>query len=555
MDLLPLEKKDGLAPEHFPFAWQAVIFRNWGKIAPKQIAEVLETDSETVIQEAERLGISKIPFLPEWRKRGYLTILRENWHLLSYRQLIKLLEIDEEILSKWLYNEDFLFVKLGGHKPDVAEPKYTQLTEENIRRTEEISNLICSQDFAYKELPFAFNEHFKKLAPPVKPDFARGRCLIEERIVHAYLGGSGDLLELDVEACFPDSYLSAVAARGITGLFVHAVLNQLSEFPFDLKLSKGFNQRRAVLNEIVERLRKYGISLYLYLNEPRGLPLSFFKTNPKMLGHVYDGLGALCTSLPEVKDYLFASVRDLFAAVSGLGGVITITMSENLTNCYSRAEAEGTSCLRCAGRNKAEVVAEVNSIIESGMRAAGSKSKLIAWNWGWNDMYNFSEAETEQAIAALPKDAQLLCNSEEMLPIRVGCVEDKVFDYTISQSGRAPSPYTRKVFAMCDKQKRKKYAKIQLNNSWECCAPPFLPVFELNRKHLEICLNVKWTGFCSAGRLAAIPRPIWNSIRTLIMRMGKTMKSGCQKPTAKTPYISVRRQSCFPMRFQNFPLA
>ena len=505
MDLLPV-RACSLRPDWFPAVWQAVIFRNWGKVSAERIAAVLRTDAETVRREAERLGIGEIPFRPEWRKRGYLTIVRENWFLLSYAQLCTLLEIDGSALENWLYHEDFLYVKLGWNKPDVGEPVYAPLTEAQRRRTEEIAKLVRAQDLTEEERPFDFETRFRKLADP--PSFAAGgKVLIGERIVHAYLGGSGDLAELDAEACFPDSYLAAVAARGVTGLFIHAVLDQLSPFPFQPERSAGFEARRAVLADLAARLKRHGLALYLYLNEPRGLPLSFFDSHPGLLGATEAGLGALCTSLPEVKAYIREGVRDLFGSVAGLGGVITITMSENLTNCYSRSFGQPTSCPRCAGRSRAEVVAEVNTLIREGMREAGSDAKLIAWNWAWNARSGFSAQEVERALCLLPEDAAAMCNSEELLPMKVGEVEYYVLDYTVSQSGRAPSPFTRDFFALCDRAGRRKFAKIQLNDSWECCAAPFFPVFDTNKKHLDNLLACGVDGLVLGWTLGGYPSP------------------------------------------------
>lgn len=100
MDLLPLQAT-GLRPDWFPTVWQAVIFRNWGKVPAENLAAVLRTSPETVAREAARLGLSDLPYSAEWRKRGYLTIVRENWYLLSYAQLETLLGIDAKTLENW----------------------------------------------------------------------------------------------------------------------------------------------------------------------------------------------------------------------------------------------------------------------------------------------------------------------------------------------------------------------------------------------------------------------------------------------------------------------
>ena len=553
MDLLPLQKT-AFAPEYFPAGWQAVIFRNWGKVRADRIAAVLGTTAEQVKTEAERLGLENVPYLPVWRKRGYLTIVRENWYLLSYGQLETLLEIDGETLEKWLYHEDFLFVKLGGFKPDVSAPAFAPLDEAQRKRTEEIAAIVRAQDLRAEEQPFDFEKRFSAIPAPAKWE-RKGNVLIEDRIVHTYLGGSGDLLETDLDACFSDAYLAAVSARGVNGLFIHAVLDQLIRFPFEPARSKGFKARQEILREICARMKKFGISLYLYLNEPRGLPLSFFQTHPELLGDVSGGLGALCTSLPQVKEYLKNAVRELFVAVPELGGIITITMSENLTNCYSHTCERDTQCPRCKNRLRAEVVSEVNSLIREGMRAAGSDAKLIAWVWSWNESRGFRPDEVEKGIGMLPEDVAVMCNSEEKLPVRVGEVDNEVFDYTVSQSARAPSPYTRSVFAMCDRKNRKKYAKIQLNTSWECCTAPFLPVFETSRKHMDNLLSCGVSGLILGWTLGGYPSPNMEYFMTRYTENGPDYEEWLEKTYGTDAEKIGRATHTLSEAFENFPFA
>jgi hypothetical protein len=54
---------------------------------------------------------------------------------------------------------------------------------------------------------------------------------------------------------------------GVTGVWLHGVLSELSPYPFDPARSVGYEARRANMKALIERCRKYGISLYLYLND------------------------------------------------------------------------------------------------------------------------------------------------------------------------------------------------------------------------------------------------------------------------------------------------
>ena len=54
----------------------------------------------------------------------------------------------------------------------------------------------------------------------------------------------------------------------------------------------------------------------------------------------------MCTSVPEVREYLAASVESICRAVPELAGFFTITGSENLTNCWSHGNGKGVPALR-----------------------------------------------------------------------------------------------------------------------------------------------------------------------------------------------------------------
>ena len=124
------------------------------------------------------------------------------------------------------------------------------------------------------------------------------------------------------------------------------------------------------MRALTERLDKYGIKLYIYLNEPRSMPLKAFEKFPELRGHVRDGEACLCTSTETVQSYLRDSVETVCRAVPLIGGFFTITRSENLTNCYSHTGSVGKECLcpRCKTKGVGEVVASVISCILEGAR-------------------------------------------------------------------------------------------------------------------------------------------------------------------------------------------
>ena len=63
---------------------------------------------------AESMGLPPAAAVPaEQKSRGYITLIRRNWHLLPYDQLLELVEMTPEQLAFALREDDFLWVKLG----------------------------------------------------------------------------------------------------------------------------------------------------------------------------------------------------------------------------------------------------------------------------------------------------------------------------------------------------------------------------------------------------------------------------------------------------------
>ena len=106
--MLPQIKKVPLQKEIFPRTWQTVIFRNYGLISTDKIAKTLGCSEETVIAEAKRMGLSAVQYDGRWEKRGFITLVRNNWYLLDYEQLKTLLGYDDARLEFVLEKEDFL---------------------------------------------------------------------------------------------------------------------------------------------------------------------------------------------------------------------------------------------------------------------------------------------------------------------------------------------------------------------------------------------------------------------------------------------------------------
>ena len=396
----PLPDENGTAPAvespWFPGRQYAFVWRNWTLVPARKLAEVLETPVENVRALAESMGLPPQRAIePEWNSpQGYITVLRRNWHLLPYDQLLTLLGITREELAWRLIEDDYLFVKLGYRKPYCPPLHYEKPSEQAERQAARIAAQVrdIRPATAVAETPrFAFIDEFsrshkparKRQEPATADTGGQGFAL---RIIYPYCATFGDPLTDPELSSYPEGLLQRLSEAGVNGIWMHSVLRTLVPPDGIFPGADDAGLRIEGLKRLVERAAKYGIGIYLYVNEPRAMNLSFFESDPRrkaLMGSAEGDQRALCTSVPEVLDWTSRSLESVFRQVPGLSGVFTITASENLTNCASRG-GQG-QCERCRNRSYADLIVEVNTAIEKGVRSGSPDAKVLVWDWGWND--------------------------------------------------------------------------------------------------------------------------------------------------------------------------
>ena len=114
--------KDGGAPvaePHFPNRLYLFVWRNWELANTDRIAKVLRTTEKAVLKIGYSMGLPPKPRLTsDQLRRIYITVIRQNWHVLPHEQLIELLGWDRAKYEYTLKEDDFLWSKLGlGVKP------------------------------------------------------------------------------------------------------------------------------------------------------------------------------------------------------------------------------------------------------------------------------------------------------------------------------------------------------------------------------------------------------------------------------------------------------
>ena len=506
---------------HFPTRFHAFVWRNWPLVPSDRLAKVAGCRLRDVQRVARAMGLRvQSRITEEAQRRSHLTVIRRNWHLLPYDQLLVLLGWSPEQLAYTLREDDFLYIKLGSHKPQCEPVRWVPSDASAVAREENLARIVrenfpdgvnSSEPLFHfvKTLSARPTKKYRPLGPPTGL-----------RLCYSYFALYGDpLLEPELDP-YPDGYLAQLAASGVNAVWLQAVLHKLAPFPWQPELSARHEERLKNLLQLVARARRHGIDVYLYLNEPRSMPLAFFESHPELKGVVQGDHATLCTSHVEVQQWMRDSVELICRAVPDLGGFFTITASENLTNCWSHGG--GANCPRCRARPPAEIIAGVNAIIVEGIRRAQPTGKsssphpapqLLAWDWGWNDAW------APDIISRLPVECALMSVSEWSLPIERGGVKSAVGEYSISSIG--PGPRAQRHWQLARQRGLRVVAKIQANVTWELSAVPYIPALENVAQHAANLRAAGVEDVMLGWTLGGHPSPNLEVVQTLL-RPGMT---------------------------------
>lgn len=600
--LINIPRVDAAFPEvaavpepHFPSRLYQFVWRNWALANLDRMAEVVRAKPEELAELARELGLPpKRPLSEDYLRRIYITVIRQNWHLLPEPQIIALLGWNPDHFAFTLKEDDFLDVKLGRvkpacdplyyHPPTPAERKKAASIRAALRRAlpEGIASLGQPR-FAFVEQLSAVEpgpgwqvqvpggrpalaaaaRRFGPASRPVPPSRSsqpsRAARVVEvtldpqrspgevvltpqvsgmrvtagseqaaihalyrlrrdwparevvsteawpTRFLYSYFALYGDPLFEGDAAGLPDGYLDRAAANGMNGVWIQGVLNTLAPSKAFPEFGKGWELRLRNLRALVARAAGFGIRVYLYLNEPRAMPPEFFEKYPGIRGTPGQGVYAMCTSTAVVRDWLRESIAHVFGEVPGLGGIFTITMSENHTNCFSHGGAWGdrdpvaTDCPRCSRRTGAETIAEFVQTLRDGVRRHSRTAEILSYDWGWGTPL------ARSLIAKLPKDTGVISISEWSQPVMRGGVQTAVGEYSMSVVG--PGPRAQRNWKLARENGLASIAKTQFNNTWEISAVPYIPVLPLVLEHCENLAKAGIQGVMASWTCGGYPSP------------------------------------------------
>ncbi|MBM3999650.1 MAG: hypothetical protein FJ297_08960 [Planctomycetes bacterium] len=501
----------------FPNRLHAYVWRNWALVPHDRLARVIGATEDQIGRVALRMGLEPARGLTDAQlRRAHLTIIRRNWHLLPYDQLLALLDWAAERLAYTLREDDFFFVKVGNLKPKCEPLRWSEPTAEESARADEIAAIVRAH-FPDGRLEgdqplFAFIDALRAPVPPGASVRAEPRTDAIPaskdplRIGYSYFALCGDpLIDRDLDP-YPDGLLRRLALVGATAVWLHIELAHLAALPWNP--DARIDQRREALRDLVVRSARHGLRVFLYLNEPRALPAksTVFEHNPAWRGIEEQGYHAVCTSAPDVRAAIRDGIADLCRAVPELGGFFSITASENLTSCWSHGR--GDTCPRCASRGPAEVIAEVSRTFAEGVALAGGRQRYVAWDWGWHDDWALD------VIRRLPDSAQLMSVSEWSLPIERGGVKTEVGEYSISAIG--PGPRAKRHWEAAQARGLRVAAKVQCGNTWEMSAVPYLPVLENVTRHAAALRELGVRDLLLGWTTGSHPSPNIDAMREII---------------------------------------
>ena len=283
-----MELPVGSAPEplafpHFPSRLHAVVWRNWQLVAPAKLAEVVGATKEQITRLAESMGLPPAGHVPpDLIRRAYITIIRRNWHLLPYEQLLTLLDMTPEQLAFALREDDFLFIKLGNLKPKMcsghvrgAGPSGSQACRGRSSSSSRAGS-ARSSDRAVSRDSLSWigcRACLGEFRPPARRE-AEG-----PRFLSSYFGTFGDPLADGAADSFPEGLLGAPGELR-------------SQWRLASCRAPSARSRRAGLPGIRPGLgthgwptfagwsngpQRFGIDVYLYMNEPRAMPVGLLR--------------------------------------------------------------------------------------------------------------------------------------------------------------------------------------------------------------------------------------------------------------------------------------
>lgn len=493
----------GALRPYFPTVAHQFVWRNWDLVPEERIATALHSTPATVREIARTMGLGKQSINSRHSQQLRFKALRRNWNFVPYSQLTSLLGMSVPEIWNML-SQDAFYISDLGPKPECSSVR--------IDKSAKLSSGVipyfrAGMIAAPMEERFHFIELLNNLIPESKAAGEGSQLALVPRIAFPYYARFGNVLSNgNFKSPYTPAVLENMARMKLDAIWLGAMYQHLIRTKIFPEFGKESRVQLANLNWLIEGAKKHGLGVYLYLNEPRGMPASFFKKYPGIKGapgRPGDGLFSMCTSTKMVQDYLVEATATLFKNAPGLAGIILITASENPTNCYSLTRHPNCPC--CLRETGPETIAQVIKLMNEGAHSVAPDARVIAWDWSWEIVENEPQ---EKIINGLPSDVTLMVDFERGTVIERDGVKSTVEEYSLSVVG--PSPRAAAHIRLGKARGMDVMAKIQVGNTWELGLLPYIPVEQLVTRKFEAMHNAGITGAMESWTLGGYPSENWD---------------------------------------------
>lgn len=316
------------------------------------------------------------------------------------------------------------------------------------------------------------------------------------------------------EMFYHDNMLMRLAEHGFNGVWIRGSFRHFAKVSVFPEFGRNSDVIVSRLRDLAQRGARYGIKVFLYLNEPLCIAEDdeFFKNHPQCKGAPakYKPMVHLCTSTPEIKTYLKESSNYLFTQVPELAGFLMITASEYPSHCWShtgidpehpdQVSGEVEACPRCRERTPQDTVGELVQLVRDGAKAAKPEAEIIAWNWSWR----MWEPDPQTGVLeALPEDVIVMGDYERGEPTEALGFEYTNDEYSIKVVG--PSQRFKGVADYQLGHGRPVYAKLQIGTTHENPDIPCLPTMQKIAQKYQTLKATGVTGMMTCWNFGNMP--------------------------------------------------
>lgn len=294
---------------------------------------------------------------------------------------------------------------------------------------------------------------------------------------------------------YPEAYLNRLAHEGVNALWITVTFRDLAATSFAAR-SPDADRRLAKLARTAEKLKRYGMGLWLFAIEPRRVSMDdeLAKSRPDLLRKSYEDNNVMCPSEPDTLRYLEESARDIFTRVPALAGLVDITHGERATTCLTNLSPTGPGkyapwanrdfCRKCDAAEPWRLHSAVCSAIVRGMRAGNPQAEMFSWYY--QPFPQPQRLEWVKDVARhLPDGVTFLYNFESGALMKQCGRMREGGDYWLAYAG--PSGAFREIAAAVRSGGGMLAAKIQTGCGYEMATVPFVPVPGiLYRKYREM---------------------------------------------------------------------